>query len=98
MKEISRAPVQAENSSSDQIQAATARTLAQRSGQYRVVVTPQLAYAVAYGMHRPLEVGMEVDADIALDSRRLYQWLLDPLYRAQGSFGVVAGKPSSGTP
>jgi membrane fusion protein len=98
VKEISRAPVQADDSSSEQVPAAGARSLAQRLGQYRVVVKPQLAYAVAYGAHKPLEVGMEVDADIALDSRRLYQWLLDPLYRARGSFGVVTDAPGSATP
>jgi hypothetical protein len=32
---------------------------------------------------------MEVDADIAIENRRLYQWLLDPLYRAAGSIQLV---------
>jgi len=89
VKEVTRAPVQSESSLSDRAQAATARARSQQPGQYRVVVAPQLPYAVAYGAHRPLQVGMEVEADIALDSRRLYQWLLDPLYRARASFGVV---------
>jgi membrane fusion protein len=98
VKEVTRAPVQAEPAWSDQARAATPRTLAQRSGQYRVVVVPRLPYAVAYGAHKPLEVGMEVEADIALDRRRLYQWLLDPLYRARGSFGVVAGTSAAAAP
>jgi hypothetical protein len=38
---------------------------------------------------------MEVDADIAIESRRLYQWLLDPLYRAAGSIrlATTSAKP-----
>jgi membrane fusion protein len=95
VKEITRAPVQAEPSWSEQAQGAPSRMLAPRSSQYRVVVVPRLPYAVAYGTHHPLEVGMEVEADIALDRRRLYQWLLDPLYRARGSFGVVTGASAS---
>jgi membrane fusion protein len=98
VQEITRAPVQAEPSSSDQAEVAAPRARAQRPSQYRVVVAPRLPYAVAYGAHRPLEVGMEVEADIALDGRRLYQWLLDPLYRARGSFGVVVGASASAEP
>jgi membrane fusion protein len=98
VKEVTRAPVQTEPSLSDQAQAATARTRAQQPSQYRVVVVPRLPYAVAYGAQKPLEAGMEVEADIALDSRRLYQWLLDPLYRVRGSFGVVVGAPAAGEP
>jgi membrane fusion protein len=28
----------------------------------------------------PLRPGMQLDADIWLERRRIYQWLLDPLY------------------
>jgi membrane fusion protein len=94
VKEVTRAPVQAESPG----EAGALRPPAEQPGQYRVVVTPQLPYVAAYGAHRPLEVGMEVEADIALDSRRLYQWLLDPLYRARGSFGVVTGAAAATPP
>jgi membrane fusion protein len=38
----------------------------------------------AYGRQEPLRVGMTVSADVELDSRRLYEWLLEPLWSLQG--------------
>ena len=38
----------------------------------------------AYGRQYPLQSGMELDANIELDRRRLYQWVLDPLYSVRG--------------
>ncbi len=48
------------------------------------VVRVRLAKAVidAYGKTLPLRPGMLVDADIVLDRRTLFEWLLDPLYAA----------------
>ncbi len=58
---------------------------------YRIVVMPDLPYVLTYGERRPLEAGMQVEADIALDHRRLYQWLFDPLTSLGHSVGAVAG-------
>nr|WP_321986376.1 HlyD family efflux transporter periplasmic adaptor subunit [uncultured Lichenicoccus sp.] len=58
---------------------------------YRVVVVPDRPYVLTYGEHRPLEAGMQVEADIALDRRRLYQWLFDPLASLGRSVGAVTG-------
>jgi membrane fusion protein len=80
--EITRAPMRP----SDQTEPPqrTAET-----GRYRVVVAPRLPYVIDNDIHMPLQAGMEVDADIAIENRRLYQWLLDPLYRAAGSIQLV---------
>ncbi|TLU74139.1 HlyD family secretion protein [Lichenicoccus roseus] len=59
---------------------------------YRIVVMPDLPYVLTYGQHRPLEAGMQVEANIALDRRRLYQWLFDPLISLERSVGAVAGR------
>jgi len=87
--EITRAPMRP---SSDQTESPqrTAET-----GRYRIVVAPHLPYVIDNDIHRPLQAGMEVDADIAIESRRLYQWLLDPLYRAAGSIqlATASAKP-----
>jgi membrane fusion protein len=96
VREITKAPVQGAAAAEGQAPAADGPS-AQR-GQYRVVVEPDLPYVVAEGMQRKLEVGMEVGADIALDSRRIYQWALDPLYRAQSSIGMVTGAPGQAAP
>lgn len=81
--EITRAPMRP---SSDQTESPqrTAET-----GRYRIVVAPRVPYVIDNDVHMPLQAGMEVDADIAIENRRLYQWLLDPLYRAAGSIQLV---------
>ncbi|MFL4114118.1 hypothetical protein, partial [Pseudomonas aeruginosa] len=33
---------------------------------------------------RPLQSGMLLDADILQDTRRLYEWVLEPLYSLTG--------------
>lgn len=58
-------------------------------GIYRVVVRPDDDGVVAYGERRRLEAGMRVEADIALEKRPLYRWLLDPLYRVKRSVDLV---------
>jgi membrane fusion protein len=58
-------------------------------GVYRVVVRPEQDTVMAYGEERRLEAGMRVEADIALEKRALYRWLLDPLYRAKRSMDLV---------
>lgn len=51
---------------------------------YRVTVTLETQVVKAYGQALPLKAGMVVDADIWLDRRRLYEWVLDPLYSVLG--------------
>lgn len=58
---------------------------------YRIRVKPDVPYVMAYGEKKPLEAGMAVEADIAIDSRRLYQWIFDPLISMRDSFMNVSG-------
>src|SRR5207247_1649747 len=51
---------------------------------YRVVVVLDSQMAKAYGQEFPLQSGMILDANISIERRRLYQWLLDPLYSVRG--------------
>ena len=51
---------------------------------YRVTVVLDSQVVKAYGQDLPLQAGMIVDADIWLDRRRLYEWVLDPLYSVLG--------------
>ncbi|WP_311239880.1 MULTISPECIES: HlyD family efflux transporter periplasmic adaptor subunit [unclassified Xanthomonas] len=46
---------------------------------YRVTVQLQHQSVRAYGNDEPLLPGMQVDADIMGERRRLYEWLLEPL-------------------
>jgi membrane fusion protein len=51
---------------------------------YRVIVALDNQSIRAYGKAVPLQAGMVLDADIALDRRRLMQWVFDPLYAVSG--------------
>ncbi|GLK57249.1 HlyD family efflux transporter periplasmic adaptor subunit [Methylopila capsulata] len=62
---------------------------AAQGGLYRIIVKPDEDGVMAYGERRRLEAGMKVDADIALETRSLYRWLLDPLYHAKRSLDLV---------
>ena len=50
------------------------------------LITVQLARqtVTAYGRQVDLQPGMRLEADIALETRRLYEWVLDPLYTVTG--------------
>ncbi|CAI1499621.1 Colicin V secretion protein CvaA [Serratia quinivorans] len=56
----------------------------ENEGHYRVIVALDKPTITAYGRQEPLRVGMTVSADVELDSRRLYEWLLKPLWSLQG--------------
>jgi membrane fusion protein len=60
-------------------------------GLYRIVVDPDVAFVEANGERRPLEAGMKVEADIAIETRPLYRYIFDPLNHLQRSVGLVTG-------
>lgn len=51
---------------------------------YRVKVKLDEPSITAYGKKYPLQEGMKFEADILLDTRKLFEWLLDPLYSITG--------------
>lgn len=51
---------------------------------YRITVRLASQAVNAYGHAQPLEPGTQLEAEIALEKRRLYEWLLDPLYTFTG--------------
>ena len=58
-------------------------------GVYRIIVRPDRDQVVVYGEARRLEAGMRVEADIALERRPLYRWLLDPVYHLKRSTDLI---------
>ena len=50
---------------------------------YRVVVSVESQYVVAFSKEVPLQPGMELSADIILENRRLIDWLLEPILSIQ---------------
>ncbi|HWP13823.1 MAG TPA: HlyD family efflux transporter periplasmic adaptor subunit [Ramlibacter sp.] len=51
---------------------------------YRITVSLASQTVTAYGAATPLQPGMTLEADVALERRRLFQWVLDPLYAVTG--------------
>lgn len=51
---------------------------------YRITVDLERQTILAYGEALPLQPGMRLQADIALETRSIYEWILDPLYTLTG--------------
>ena len=51
---------------------------------YRIRLTLEKQDVLAYGKSLPLKSGMLVDASILLEERRLYEWVLEPLFSISG--------------
>ena len=57
-----------------------ARAGARAEPVYRIAVALRSQTVTAYGEPRPLLPGMEVEADVLLETRRLYEWAFEPLF------------------
>lgn len=53
-------------------------------GLYRITVALVRQDVTAYGKPAPLQPGMQLDADVMLERRRLFEWLLDPVFTLTG--------------
>ncbi|WP_180699181.1 HlyD family secretion protein [Pseudomonas crudilactis] len=51
---------------------------------YRVTVELERQYVRAYGDVIPLRAGMLLDADVMLEKRKLYEWIVEPIYSITG--------------
>lgn len=51
---------------------------------YQVMVGLNSQTVMAYGQSMPLQPGMEVEADILVDTRRLIEWAFEPLFSITG--------------
>jgi membrane fusion protein len=51
---------------------------------YRITVKLARQTLVAYGKPQPLQAGMLVEADVLQEKRKLYEWVLEPLYSLTG--------------
>jgi membrane fusion protein len=53
---------------------------------YRVRVRLSSGSIQAYGQPQPLQSGMQLEADIMLDTRTLVEWVLEPIYSIRGKY------------
>lgn len=51
---------------------------------YRVRVRLERQSITTYGQAQPLKAGMALDASVLLERRKLYEWVLEPLYSISG--------------
>jgi membrane fusion protein len=51
---------------------------------YRLIAELEREHILAYGRPEPLQAGMSLEASVLRDTRRLYQWVLEPLYSIRG--------------
>ncbi|PPU76785.1 hemolysin D [Xanthomonas cucurbitae] len=54
---------------------------------YRVLVSLDQQTVLAYGIREALRPGMRLEADIMGERRRIYEWILEPLYSVAGKVG-----------
>ena len=53
---------------------------------YRITVSLERQTITAYGQPVPLQPGMQLDADVIMERRRLIEWVLDPLFTLTGKW------------
>ncbi|SJN59102.1 Colicin V secretion protein CvaA [Vibrio ruber DSM 16370] len=53
---------------------------------YQVTAALDSQTITAYGQSQPLQAGMVLQADIMQDSRKLYEWIFDPLFSLTGKW------------
>jgi membrane fusion protein len=58
----------------------------EKEALYRVTVVLDVQEIVANGEKIPLQNGMKLDADLMLETRKIYEWMLQPLYSLTGRF------------
>jgi membrane fusion protein len=54
---------------------------------YRITVSLAQQTAVAYGEPVALQAGMQLEADVLIERRRLIEWILDPVFTLTGKWG-----------
>lgn len=74
---ISRSPIAPNDLPPGQAQAIVAAAQANEP-MYRIVVRLPRQTIETYGHIQPLNAGMSLDADVRQDSRRIWEWLLEP--------------------
>jgi membrane fusion protein len=51
---------------------------------YRITVALERQQMPAYGALQPLAPGMQLDADVPIERRKLYEWLFEPVLGMAG--------------
>ena len=63
---------------------------------YRVTVSLDRQGVIAYGKEEALKPGMLLEADVLGEQRRLFEWLLEPLYSLEGKVALSVACDANG--
>ena len=83
VSQVSRTPLQAVDLASLPLPESMKST-SSAEPLYRITVTLDQQAVQAYGQAQPLSPGMQIDADVMLDRRRLIEWIFEPLLSVTG--------------
>ncbi|MET0519012.1 MAG: HlyD family efflux transporter periplasmic adaptor subunit [Burkholderiaceae bacterium] len=76
--QVSRTPLAPAELATLNLPAALSQSLASEP-LYRITVSLDRQTVPAYGQEQPLAAGMQLDADVMLERRRLIEWIFEPL-------------------
>ena len=68
----------------------TAFPALQNQSAYRIRAELAQDFILAYGEKQPLMAGMQFEADIVQDRRRIYEWMVEPLFSIREKWGTHA--------
>lgn len=60
------------------------KSLQSQEPLFAIAVELDRDYLLAYGNRQRLRTGMQLEGDVQLDRRKLYEWLFEPLFALQG--------------
>lgn len=53
---------------------------------FRIRARLENQFALAYGQQQSLQSGMQLEADILMDTRTIFEWILEPIYSMKGKY------------
>ena len=68
----------------------TAFPALQNQSAYRIRAELAQDFIMAYGEKQPLMAGMQFEADIVQDRRRIYEWMVEPLFSIREKWSTNA--------
>ena len=86
MLQVSRTPLQQSELAGLPLPGSVSGTALGSNGEplYRITVALDEQSVQAYGQTQPLAAGMQLDADVLLERRRLIEWIFEPLLSVAG--------------
>lgn len=91
---VSRSPIAPQDLPAGQGQALVAAAQANEP-MYRIAVRLPAQRVNTYGKQTPLAAGMSLDADVQQDSRRVWEWLLEPALAVAGGNKILSNETKS---